>query len=220
MKVKLRAMLLLGALLVCACSQGPERVETRADYVRWLSNVDNGCIRDVKSNGLHISVAYLPAELLALREMTARDDFSDSLRRELVANYAQSIALQMEIGPDTSRGKGDIMYKDLGGYDDYAARLKTLNFRLEEYVKLRAGERQLRPALALMENIYSLRDSRRFLLLFTPPADEEALALHDDLDLLFYDEVFRSGVHSFAFRRDDLQGIPDLPFQTPRRASL
>ncbi len=189
-------------------------VDNVNDYLAWVNHPDNQVIRQRSARGIRISVKYLAPEFLAYREMRNRDRFERSFCDSLLAMYEHSLAFLMTFEPERSMAKGDVVYKDVQGYDDYAARMKKMNFGMEQLLELRLGAQTLTPRLALLENVYSLKDSRNVLLLFTPAEGAAFLRETSKLDLCFFDEIFDTGIHHFVFSKNDINALPDFPFQS------
>lgn len=180
---------------------------TVQEYLAWLGNKEHGVSQIVNANGVVTRVTYLPPEYMAYREMSSGSTLP---KDSLVAIYQHSRAFLFEFAPDTTKGKGDVLYKDVYSYSDYSERVKTVNFSLGDYVTLESNGKKYKPAFSFFENSYSLDNRRKAVVLFTPEKGGEALG--NDISLVLYDEIFQTGIHRFFFGQSDVQRVPAFPF--------
>lgn len=204
------AVLCAVAFGVSSCGLFEQQPATVPEYLAWLGDQDNGVSQTVSANGVHIRVTYLPPEYMAYREMSSRDAVLPTTKDSLLAMYEHSRAFLFEFAPDTSKGKGDVLYKDVYTYGDYTTRVKTMNFSLGEYVVLESNGKKCQPAFSFFENSYSLDNRRKAVVLFTPSKGDAPLS--NDAAIVFYDEIFQTGIHRFSFEQSDMQRIPSFPF--------
>lgn len=197
-------------LSASSCSIWDRQPTTVQEYLAWLGDQDNGVSQTINANGVLIRVTYLPPEYMTYREMMSSDVVLPTMKDSLLAMYQHSKAFLFEFAPDTSRGKGDVLYKDVYTYGDYVRRVKTMNFSLGEYVVLENNGHKCQPSFSFFENSYSLDNRRKAVVLFTPDKGDKALG--SDVSLVFYDEIFQTGIHRFSFEQRDVQRIPSFPF--------
>lgn len=198
--------LLLALCGLTACRPGPK---TEAAFYAWLHDPDNGLVQTRQIGDLHISVKYLPAELLAYRELKggAPSRQADSLRNRYRRSHAFLLTLK-PVGYDSGGDPGgDVMYRGVGNYAAYKKRVMDLNFNLDRYVRLRDGKKELKPLLHTLENTYGATEGRSLYLVF-----ENAAAGGSALDFVFSDEILGTGISHFRFRKSDLENVPSLPY--------
>ena len=193
--------LLLAVCLLPACQPVPK---TEAEYYRWLHDPENGLVQTRQIGDLQLSVKYLPAELLACRELKGVSPTPrqvDSVRNR----YGQSRAFLLTVKPRTAGRGEDVMYRGVGGYQDYKERVMELNFNLGRYVSLKDGEKEVKPLLHTLENTYGTTEGRSLYLVFENVASDAPA-----LDFVFSDEVFGTGISHFRFRKSDLEQAPPI----------
>lgn len=200
MRIYLLGLLLaLGGLPACRPA-----ATTEAQFYAWLHNPENGLVQTREIGDLHLSVKYLPAELLACRELRGgapTPGQADSLRRR----YGRSHAFLLTVKPRTAGRGDDVMYHGVGSYAAYKERVMELNFNLARYVSLKDGEKELKPLLHTLENTYGATEGRSLYVVF-----ENAGADGADLDFVFSDRVFSTGISHFRFRKSDLADTPPI----------
>lgn len=203
-------LLLLCAPLWLAVSCTKDTPGTAQDYYRWLDDEQNGCVKTQRVNGVKVSVKYLPVEAVIARELGEQFNrkAADSLRRL----YANTLTLLMTFAPDESVGaKGDIVFKGVSGKQEYTERMMTMNFGLQEQIRLQAGGKQWRPALTGLENTYSLGSSRSLVLAFPVPDDEREKIFRSDWILSYDDILYEMGILHFSFDHQQINAIPGFP---------
>ncbi len=194
---------LIGLLLAICGLPACRPATTEAGFYQWLHDPANGLVQTRQIGGLQLSVKYLPAELLAHRELggAASPRQADSLRNR----YRRSHTFLLTVKPSTAGRGEDVMYHGLNSYQAYKQRVMELNFNLAEYVRLQDGERELKPLLHTLENTYGTTEGRSLYLVFENAANGGAA-----LDFVFADEVFGTGISHFRFRKSDLAQIPAI----------
>ena len=127
------------------------------------------------------------------------------------ALYNNAYSFVLSIGPDNRNGKSgsDIMQRGNRSYEDYRDRFMTMNFNIGEHLSLRAGDLVLKPTLALTENVYGLQQDCKINLVFAPAdaAQQRVLQAHD-LELVFDDRVFDTGLSRFVITQQHLNSVP------------
>ncbi|MEM6342945.1 MAG: hypothetical protein AAF927_03660 [Bacteroidota bacterium] len=117
--------------------------------------------------------------------------------------YLKNIFFQLTISPRSGHAKGDVAYSDIDNYAEYKARIQQLNFGMEQYLTLKTDQGAYAPVLSVMDNTYGLTDYRKFQLIFSPPDNCVDFYDSSQWELIFRDEIFESGTHSFVFERED-----------------
>lgn len=206
-KTLIVAVLVIAAAGIAAFTALDTQPSTVQEYLAWLGNKENGVSQTINANGVITRVTYLPPEYMAYREMSSGNT---TPKDSLLAMYRHSRAFLFEFMPDTTKGEGDVLYKDVYSYGDYADRVRKVNFSMGEYVVLESKGKKYEPTFSFFENSYSLDDRRKAVVVFTPEKGGEPL--DNDIALVFYDEIFQTGIHRFSFEQGDVQRIPSFPF--------
>lgn len=153
-------------LLVSGCS-GIRGVE---EYNEWLNNESNGCIISNSVAGYNISVKYQPASYLVLKQLKDVKKYSKNYIDSLIEVQSHMYTFLMTIGPDETEKKEDkkagIMYEGIGNYSEYAERVMSVNFYIDQYIKLYIANKEKQPVFSLVENTYELSEHRSFLIVF------------------------------------------------------
>ena len=96
---------------------------------------------------------------------------------------------------------------------EFEERVHQMNFEMERYIKIIINEKEFRPVLSTMENVYGMTSNRNIVFVFVPGANEEHFFGNmEKLDLVFEDELFGLGVNHFLFHKENMQRIPEINF--------
>jgi hypothetical protein len=192
---------------------GNRTFNTEQEYYAWINKAENGLVKERYVNHTHFKVNLLPSDLLLLRALktlpSAEQADLDSISRDL----QHSTTFVITIGPDQreQEGRRDIVFSGVASYEEYRDKLMRLNFEMEEMILLKVGNEQLKPALTNFENVYGLTDHRKVNLVFVAKNEEQGKQIRQgDLELLFDDRIFNTGINRFVFRRADIEEVPNI----------
>lgn len=176
-------------------------LRNQEDILKWINNPSNGLIINKQVNQLEIICKYFPPEYLAHKESKSSVEY-DSLYRD----YKNTITILLTIKPKVEK---DIMFYEIHSKEEFDQRFYDLNFNLNEYVYINAGNERIYPALYIMENTYGLSYHRSFNIVF-----EKVSALQYDkiesLDIVFNDVFFETGITHFKFLTDNIEKFPTI----------
>jgi hypothetical protein len=205
-------LIVLIACLTSSCDR--KRIEDPKEYFKWINNPDHHLVVTKNVNDVELIVKYLPPEYMAYRELSGQKKFSEKERDSLINYYSMSKTFLLTIN---SKGEGkqkpsDIMFRGIDKYQDYKERSFEMNFSMEDFVSLVTDKGTYKPVLNTLENTYGLSSSRTILFVFADSNKGRDLNNAKELDFLFEDEFFSTGVHHFEFEKDDLDNIPYFIF--------
>lgn len=117
------------------------------------------------------------------------------------------VLLSFMISPNSDRTLGDLIYSRLHTYKDYQQRVQNLNFNFHSYWEIRTPTDTVPALAAQMDNTYGLTDYRKFQILFAPQDTSIDLYQAPYWEVIFRDEVFETGVHTFRFEREEWESL-------------
>jgi hypothetical protein len=196
-------------MLMSGCQR--ELKDMKAVY-GWINAPEHGMVKTKTVEGIKLTVKYLPAEYLALKE-TKEDQAGRQTYDSLLKVYKGSHTFLLSIASSEDEVNNDPMYQGLEDYSAYKRRALTMNFDMNEYVSIKTSTQEFRPVLTSMENTYSLKGQRNIYMVFTDTATDTELMNEKELDLVFNDEIFETGINHFVFEQSDLQSIPAINFE-------
>jgi len=192
------------------------KIESR-EFLKWLSEEDNGLVKTKKSNGFEIKMKYLPPVYFVSRELISYDlknkaydraHVADSIKKE----FSNNIYFLLHIDNDTSivKENADVMFRDIYNYGDYTSRIYKYNFNINEDIELLKNNKVYHPVLSSFENHYGMEGGRNLLLVFAPQKDSTEFSSISDLEVIFNDEELGIGTTHFRFEKSDLEDVPDI----------
>ena len=85
-----------------------------------------------------------------------------------------------------------------------------LNFIPEQFVQLTIGDSILVPVLSTLESGGEIGNQRTWYVVFSTLDETEHQ--FTDMDLLFDDQIYNSGLHHFIFNMADISMLPAFEF--------
>ena len=198
--------LLLLLILMSSCSK--KEIKDIPSFGEWINQTENGLIRIKKINNLKLSVKYLPPEYLALREVSEVHNSTRIMYDSLLKLYKKNSTFILNISPEGANGNKDVMYAGVNNYKEYKQRVFDLNFDFSSYVFININDKLYPAKLSNLENTYSISNDRNFYLVFS----DSILNTGNDIDFVFDDEIFNTGISHFEFQAKDLKKIPEVNF--------
>jgi hypothetical protein len=196
---------LLGVLLLlCGCSNTSAPLGLN-EMTIYANAPENGLVRSRDVQGIRTTVRLIPPQLEALRDRaTNAADLGLALKQQ-----DQQLCFLVNLGPDGTHFKGDVMYSGVRSKEDFLQQAYDLNFNWEAMVTLRCGDRTYAPVLSSLENTYSLTKDRNVMLVFVPEATgDPAFYGSEQLELVIADEHLGTGIQHFTFDRAALRKVP------------
>lgn len=182
-------------------------IHTEKELYKWINDKDNGLVQEKMTNGFVLTAKYLPAELLAYREYESDKTIPFN---KVLENYKKNKTFLMSIKVDTAtRHTGNVLFQDAEGYAGYKQRILSFNFGLEEMVSLNYSEKKYKPVLYTLENTFNIVDGKNIYLVFNIDSLKKQNK-QDEMDLVFEDVHFSTGITHFKFKVTDLQNIPKI----------
>lgn len=205
------SILLIIVYLLLGCS-GKTPVTSIEEYLAWLNDGKNGLVKVRYINGYELKVKFLPLDYLLYHEVLKDNEPREEKFASLKKKYQNSLTFLMTIGPDQRESKGaDITFQGITNYSEFKKRIYDLNFYLENNVNIQMGNSLYKPVLSSMENVHGLKPSRDITFVFTPSLlNESDLFVPEQIDFIFNDELFATGISHFTFKRKDIEKIPQL----------
>jgi hypothetical protein len=205
--------LCLLALVVGACGRsGPDDF---AGYRQKIGDPDAGLVQSRQIGGMRLTVKYLPPEYLAYQELRSGGDHTEGTRDSLLRIYRGSMSFLLTIAADGDgehRSSQDVMMHGVANYQEFAERSLAMNFDMARYVTLNIDGRKIRPVLATMDSDYGMSSARNIVLVFSDGIDGKAIERASNLDFIFSDEIFETGISHFPFSGDDIRNRPTFTF--------
>lgn len=207
---KTMLMVTLSIVLLSTCA-GRRQLDAKA-YMKWFSDADNGLTRTKQVNGYLITLKYIPAEYLIYKEFNGMVSATVAKKDSIAEYYKHNLNFVLSISPTGSDDEGrNILYDKIEKFEDYKSRVFDINFDVENLIELKLDEGvSLAPSIYNVENTYGLSKELNFNLVFSPQASMGSFDQVDQIDLVFSDYIFETGISHFVFDKKDLKNLPIL----------
>lgn len=185
---------LLLAILFAGCSG-------EKDPVRYLENEENGLRKTVSLGDVIYTIQYKSPAYIARMEHLNKEEEMARIR-QLKGMAWFNISFRIE-----NYNQSPLRYK-ISGLEEYSARQ---NYYLNEAPKdiyLLYGNDTLYPNSYWFENNQNLALHETIIVGFKLPGT--TVKPDENLQLAFYDRVFRNGIIKTIIKKEDLEDIPEL----------
>lgn len=206
--MKVNRFFLAIAFLVCLGLSSCSNEATYKDYVAHINNPDNGLVKTKTIGGVKVSLRMVPSQFWAYKDI--KGDKSQRQLDSLDKLYNESYNFILSLGNTEENKDKDIMYKELGGVEEFRERADMMNFNLGDYCWINTSSGEVHPVLSNMENTYGISKERKIHFVFGKKSEEVDLTSLDGLKVSFDDPLFGTGKTNFVFSKSDINNIPKL----------
>jgi hypothetical protein len=177
------------------------------DYFKYINNPENGLVKSREINGFRLQMKYYSPDLQALQEIGHADSvLSDEKKDSLVAGYKNGLAFLfsiLELNPQPGK---DVVQYGVFSEREFKERFNRLHFNINEHFWISNGKETVPPGLSILESTFELSGPKTFYLVFEDTGKEE------EIDVVFNDVFFDTGISHFIFKRRDIRNLPNLSF--------
>jgi len=173
------------------------------DYVKYIKSQESGLQRAVHVDGWEYDITYKPAEYILLTEAKGDRSFDQNKReRELRGTAWFNISFKR------ADGQVSPLRYNAGTLDEYNRRLDYFLNHASGNIYLIYGTDTLKPMSYLFETNYNLAPQETMVVGFSLPGNEERPS--KNMELKYYDDIFRNGVIKTTYPAETLNDIPKL----------
>src|SRR4051812_46545175 len=104
-------------ILACLAIACQSEINDMTSLYKWINNPENGLVKTKQVDGIKLTVKYLPAEFLALKE-TKEEKGNRKCYDSLLNFYKKSHTFLLSIASKENENTNDPMYKDLNDFSD------------------------------------------------------------------------------------------------------
>ena len=206
-KIVIALMLIVNFFAMCK----PSKMTDAKEFMKYLSDDENGLVKDKKIGGIKYKLKYLPEEYLAYNTIIGQNDFNLKQKDSIIKSFNNSITFVLNIGP--AEGEDfDITQLGVSNYEEFAQRIEQMAFKASDWINLKVEETEYKPTIVRMENINALERSRNFIVVFSSEKNSDKDLRRKDMCFVYYDEMFNTGTNKFIFQSKDINNIPQFIF--------
>ncbi len=203
---------LFGVFVLFLASCGGKKIRDFGEYSQWLNEPENGVVKSRTVLGIKYTLKYLPVDYMVYKDVSGRGSKTkaeiDSIRKQ----YEHSLTFVLNINPIDQQG-GSIMSRDIRNFEQYKMRSAEMNFGMQNWITLEFGDESISPVFAELENTYDLTKDRNIYIVFNK-SQQEILENTSEIDLVFDDQLFSTGITHYKFKAYQLENIPELVMNT------
>lgn len=190
----------------------------REDYVKYVTNEDNGILATKEINGINYQLQYEPINLKVLKKVKNRAVTVDQYKLE-VENFKGSQYFIFKIA--LKNFQGDLLKYEVKDQSDYSNRVNYFSFQMQHDFYLLEGEDSLKCNLFHFERTYGVSPFCTFVLGFDSRDDILEIPrsltykenIKNDKILIYNDQVFGVGTLKFKIKAIDINNIPELTIE-------
>lgn len=198
-RIKIIALLLfcfIAALISCRKATLPLK-----DYLRYVSNPENGLVKEKKIQDFKITLSYLPAGYLAIKEIKNKE-LSLEEYKSVFNKYQNHHYFNLRV--ENITGSNSPVRKDVSGYPEYAQKLDYLSFYGQNDMKIVVNSDTVECALYHFENNYRLLPFNDIQMAFK--SNQVSVS---DIEFIWNDVVIGVGKVKFTIEINDYKNIPE-----------
>jgi hypothetical protein len=210
MKKVFRILSLVGIMAIVACSGEPIKLNY-VDFRTYLDDPDNGLKKKKSVGDMHVSLTFLPCELLAFQEMDKMTsshtiELFDSLKQ----TYENQLTFKLSFSAGDEENDQNVINAGIQSYVDYSDRIKQLSFGIENDIKLVVDSAIYYPVLTKLEDTYELKKEKDIIVVFSPKENPDEFKTTSNFKLSYFDREFGMGLLKFKFSNKDIRNLPEL----------
>jgi hypothetical protein len=199
-------------LILLWCQSCHSDFDSEKELYKWMADEKNGLVKSKDMGRVIFKIKYLPPEYVAFNEIKNKKNYSKATVDSLVNEFSKTKNFLMTFEfKDKSTGD-NVLMNGTENYNEYKERIEKLNFGLDEYLSMNTDKGEFIPLLWTLENTYTLGDKRSLYIVFGDNKSESVLLNAPELDLVFNDEIFYTGISHFVFKKDQLDAVPKINF--------
>lgn len=210
MKLFLQFTFLL--IIVGSCNSG---VSTKEELLTFINSNQDSFVRTKRVNKFNISVKYLPPQFFVLKELSGGHSPKSKVVDSLMNIYGNSRTFLLTVSSDETAEnpiKDNVMFYGSESIQEYKERAVQMNFTMEDQFRLKTENGEFFPVLCNLENTYSAVGHKNFLIVFADTDSNQGLMAAKNLDFVFTDEFFNTGINHFVFDKEQIDDVPTLVF--------
>ncbi len=196
-------ILMMSATLLWACD-GSKTVANEQELQAYVTDIDNGLIKEKKVGDINISVVYRPTDLLVMQDLGKKkaDTASINKFRKKYGDYAYFIL-------SVSKNNKEALYQTGKGMGAFSENVQNLAFRMDQFVTMTTSERDTIPvADFIYPRLYGISSATQVMFVFS----NEKIKTSEWVNFNLRDFGLDMGRNNFRFASEDIRQVPRIDF--------
>lgn len=184
------------------------------DYHHYINDPENGLVKSKVANGVEVNLKYLSNDYLAFKDFKnlglKTEVQYDSLRKEYKNSFTFILTISTSENSMQSGVENGVMMKGVTKIEDFKKRAINMNFSMGEYIQLRTPRASINPVLTNLENTYEVVSEKSIYVVFSKEMIDRQLKDGEEIEFVYNDEIFDSGISVFSFKKEIFNNIPSI----------
>jgi hypothetical protein len=206
--VKIRYTILIFILgFTSSCSN---EFNSESDLYQWLGDKENGVLKERTHEEIKYSLKILPNDLTIYNDLEGeeyRPSKIDSIRETKKDELACLLLIDIKKGTQDNP-----LFTGITEYKDYKERIQDLNFHFSDFFHAQIGDQVITPKIWVFEDLYTLGNKRKVMIVFSERDLDKSISESMDIDFVFNDQIFGTGINHFKIKTEDILSIPEIGF--------
>lgn len=185
----------------------------KKDYVKYITNEDNGLVHTKEINEIEFQIQYEPINYKVLKKVKNRA-FTQNQYKQDVERFKGSQYFIFKIA--LKNKQGELLKYQASSQEEYSNRVQYFSYSMQNDFYLLEGEDSLKCNLFHFERTYGVSPFSTFVLGFDSKNEliEKATSyqenVRNDKVIVYDDKVFGIGPIKYKIRATDINNIPEL----------
>ncbi|UII30385.1 hypothetical protein LVD17_19015 [Fulvivirga ulvae] len=200
--------------LCTSCWKSSDKPMDWGDYQTWLEDNEKSLKKEKEVNGLEITLAYLPSELLTYQHLqTDGAAFSQQDYDSIYSKYRCGLTFDLVLqAPKNDPNYSNLIYYNISSQEEYTSRVYYLNFQASDILTLEVNDQLYIPVLTQFTGYQELGNELRIRMVFSPDVYHCGDWKIDwrELQVVFKDPFWDVGTNRFSFDKHIISDKPKL----------
>lgn len=200
--------------LCTSCWESSDQPMDWNDYQTWLEDNEKTLKKEKKVNGLEITLAYRPSELLTYQHLkTDGVAFSQQDYDSIYKKYQCGLTFDLMLkAPKSDPNYSNLIYYNISSQEEYTSRVYYLNFEASDILTLEVNDQLYTPVLTQFAGYQELGNELRIRMVFSPDVYQCGDWEIDwrELQVVFKDPFWDVGTNRFSFDKHIISDKPKL----------
>lgn len=199
MRVSKGIVVLMSSIVLWGCT-GHQKLAPK-DYIHYVEDEDNGLVKTVTIGSINYIFQYKPVVYMVAQE--SGNSTNEQIKKRL-SELSGTVWFNIKLENNT--GNGSLLRSGVQSTAEYQARYDYFLNQASRDIKLVYKGQELKPSSYSFENNYNLTPVETIVVGFVLPDSAE---LNAELQISFFDRVFKNGIIKTVFSKSSIVNIPD-----------
>jgi len=174
------------------------------EYVNYVDDIENGLVQEITSGDIKLICSLKPAEYILIKEKFKEVLHKDSIKitQDEIKDMDHILFFKLDF---LSKAKKDFLKSGIENEGEYFSRLQYLISDIKNDLVVKVGNDTINCLFSELERDFGLTQKVTLNLGFS---NETTFPENKDLELMFNDKLFGTGIQIFKFDKSALANVP------------